>query len=321
MSSFGRDEGRTLPPSVDAFINMRDLVVGDNDWYNVTPSVRRAIEGFALILRDHEARLMNGGGESIGSPIGRTNSSSAAEVTTLKERIARLEEELAVTKRRVAEVTNVAVTAASDAKGAVIESHSIRPDVDRLQHGLSSLHTAVGAHLKDIRGKVANAGSNPGTPTAGMNGESPGVDDLRRRVRDLEGDVERFFNEGGDGASGGTTGGVARRVAALEDNQKTLERRTQRVERVVDDVRSLADRRARAEETERLRELRLGGGGEKASRVTNSGRGRGRRGSSSSDSSPSEDEETWHGSSGKKDDPIALLAGASVSTGLHGGFG
>ena len=35
----------------------------------------------------------------------------------------------------------------------------------------------------------------------------------------------------------------------------------------------------------------------------------------------SEDEETWHGSSGKKDDPIALLAGASVSTGLHGGFG
>lgn len=317
MSSFGRDEGRTLPPSVDAFINMRDLVVGDNDWYNVTPSVRRAIEGFALILRDHEARLMNGG----ESPIGRT-SSSAAEVTTLKERIARLEEELAVTKRRVAEVTNVAVTAASDAKGAVIESHSIRPDVDRLQHGLSSLHTAVGAHLKDIRGKVANAGSNPGTPTAGMNGESPGVDDLRRRVRDLEGDVERFFNEGGDGATGGgTTGGVARRVAALEDNQKTLERRTQRVERVVDDVRSLADRRARAEETERLRELRLGGGGEKASRVTNSGRGRGRRGSSSSDSSSSEDEETWHGSSGKKDDPIALLAGASVSTGLHGGFG
>ena len=61
---------------MDAFINMRDLVVGDNDWYNVTPSVRRAIEGFALILRDHEARLMNGGGESIGSPIGRTSSSA-----------------------------------------------------------------------------------------------------------------------------------------------------------------------------------------------------------------------------------------------------
>ena len=211
MSSFGRDEGRTLPPSVDAFINMRDLVVGDNDWYNVTPSVRRAIEGFALILRDHEARLMNGGGESIGSPIGRT-SSSAAEVTSLKERIARLEEELAVTKRRVAEVTNVAVTAASDAKGAVIESHSIRPDVDRLQHGLSSLHTAVGAHLKDIRGKVANAGSNPGTPTAGMNGESPGVDDLRRRVRDLEGDVERFFNEEVTGRPGGPR--AASRVAS-----------------------------------------------------------------------------------------------------------
>ena len=27
--SLARDEARTLPPSVDAFINMRDLVVGD----------------------------------------------------------------------------------------------------------------------------------------------------------------------------------------------------------------------------------------------------------------------------------------------------
>jgi len=335
--SFARDEGRTLPPSVDAFINMRDLVVGDNDWYNVTPSVRRAIEGFALILRDHEARLMNGGDS--GSPIATARSpvsprrspsdefgSSTLEVAQLKDRITRLEEELAVAKRRVAEVTDVAVRAASDAKTAVVDVDAIRPDVDRLAAGLSSLHTAVGAHLKDIRGELANGNlgnSNPGTPT-GTGGsvppEGPGggeTVDLARRVRGLEGDVERIVV--GDGQSAG----VARRVAALEDNHKTLERRTRRVERVVEDVRSAEDRRARADEAERMRELRLGGRGGGGS---GGGGGRRRRGSSSSSSS-SEDGREWSsgkdgiGSSGKRNDPIAALAGASVSTGLHGGFG
>ena len=36
---------------------MRDLTLGINDWYNVTPSVRRAIEGFALILQSQQAHL------------------------------------------------------------------------------------------------------------------------------------------------------------------------------------------------------------------------------------------------------------------------
>ena len=36
---------------------------------------------------------------------------------------------------------------------------------------------------------------------------------------------------------------------------------TRRVERVVEDVRSAEDRRARADEAERMRELRLGGRG------------------------------------------------------------
>ena len=319
--SFARDEGRTLPPSVDAFINMRDLVVGDNDWYNVTPSVRRAIEGFALILRDHEARLMNGG----------DSGSSTLEVAQLKDRITRLEEELAVAKRRVAEVTDVAVRAASDAKTAVVDVDAIKPDVDRLAAGLSSLHTAVGAHLKDIRGELANGNlgnSNPGTPTGtGGSGsvppEGPGggetMDDLARRVRDLEGDVERIV------VADGQSAGVARRVAALEDNHKTLERRTRRVERVVEDVRSAEDRRARADEAERMRELRLGGRGGGSG---GGGGGRRRRGSSSSSSSSSsEDGREWSsgkdgkGSSGRGNDPIAALAGASVSTGLHGGFG
>ena len=137
---------------------MRDLVVGDNDWYNVTPSVRRAIEGFALILRDHEARLMNGGDSTTATARSPSEEfgSSTLEVAQLKDRIARLEEELAVAKRRVAEVTDVAVRAASDAKTAVVEVNAVRPDVDRLATGLSSLHTAVGAHLKDIRGELAN---------------------------------------------------------------------------------------------------------------------------------------------------------------------
>jgi hypothetical protein len=331
--SLARDEARTLPPSVDAFINMRDLVVGDNDWYNVTPSVRRAIEGFALILRDHEARLMNGGESRSPTATARSPSdefgSSTLEVAQLKDRIARLEEELVVAKRRVAEVTDVAVRAASDAKTAVVEVNAVRPDVDRLATGLSSLHTAVGAHLKDIRGELANGvgTSNPGTPTSasgppegGRGGTGRETDgDLARRVRDLEGDVERLVD-----ADGGA--GVARRVAVLEDNHKTLERRTRRVERVVEDVRSAEDRRARADEAERMRELRLGAGRGLGGGSTSGGGPRRRRGSSSSSSS-SEDGREWSsgkdgkvGSSGK-DDPIAALAGASVSTGLHGGFG
>ena len=308
---------------MDAFINMRDLVVGDNDWYNVTPSVRRAIEGFALILRDHEARLMNGGDSRSPMATARSPSeefgSSTLEVAQLKDRIARLEEELAVAKRRVAEVTDVAVRAASDAKTAVVEVDAIRPDVDRLANGLSSLHTAVGAHLKDIRGTLANGtpgnSNSPGTPT-GTGGSGPPeggeIGDLTRRVRDLEGDVERIV-VGSDGQSAG----VARRVAALEDNHKTLERRTRRVERVVEDVRSAEDRRARAEEAERMRELRLGG---HAGGGPSGGGGPRRRRGSSSSSSSSEDGREWS-SSGRGDDPIAALAGASVSTGLHGGFG
>ena len=237
----------------------------------------------------------------------------------LKDRIARLEEELAVAKRRVAEVTDVAVRAASDAKTAVVEVDAIRPDVDRLANGLSSLHTAVGAHLKDIRGTLANGtpgnSNSPGTPT-GTGGSGPPeggeIGDLTRRVRDLEGDVERIV-VGSDGQSAG----VARRVAALEDNHKTLERRTRRVERVVEDVRSAEDRRARAEEAERMRELRLGG---HAGGGPSGGGGPRRRRGSSSSSSSSEDGREWS-SSGRGDDPIAALAGASVSTGLHGGFG
>mgnify|MGYP004043167897 CR=1 FL=1 len=175
---------------------------------------------------------------------------------------------------------------------------------------------------EDIRGELANGvgTSNPGTPTSasgppeggrgGTGGETDG--DLARRVRDLEGDVERLVD-----ADGGA--GVARRVAVLEDNHKTLERRTRRVERVVEDVRSAEDRRARADEAERMRELRLGAGRGLGGGSTSGGGPRRRRGSSSSSSS-SEDGREWS-SSGRGDDPIAALAGASVSTGLHGGFG
>ena len=45
------------PRAVDDCVNMRDLTLGINDWYNVTPSVRRAIEGFALILQSQQAHL------------------------------------------------------------------------------------------------------------------------------------------------------------------------------------------------------------------------------------------------------------------------
>jgi len=36
---------------------VRDVSLGINDWYNVAPSVRRAVEGFALLLKNHAAHL------------------------------------------------------------------------------------------------------------------------------------------------------------------------------------------------------------------------------------------------------------------------
>ena len=44
-------------PHVDEAVNFRDLALGINDWYNVTPSVRVAIEGLALVVQDQAARL------------------------------------------------------------------------------------------------------------------------------------------------------------------------------------------------------------------------------------------------------------------------
>lgn len=45
------------PRTVDDAVSVRDVSLGINDWYNVAPSVRRAIEGFALVLKDHTAHL------------------------------------------------------------------------------------------------------------------------------------------------------------------------------------------------------------------------------------------------------------------------
>ena len=42
---------------VEDVVNMRDLALGVNDWYNVTPSIRRAMEGFASILQEQAAHL------------------------------------------------------------------------------------------------------------------------------------------------------------------------------------------------------------------------------------------------------------------------
>ena len=143
---------------------------------------------------------MNGGDSGSPMPTARSPASprrspsdefgsSTLEVAQLKDRIARLEEELAVAKRRVAEVTDVAVRAASDAKTAVVDVNAIRPDVDRLAAGLSSLHTAVG-RLKDIPTTVTASvaptrARRPGGRVGPFEAGRPGMVDLARRARDL----------------------------------------------------------------------------------------------------------------------------------------
>jgi hypothetical protein len=101
-------------PHVDEAVNFRDLALGIGDWYNVTPSVRVAIEGLALVVQDQAARLERfdtqfGGRQFRGPPPGtpffpgshHDQAHSSEDMTMLIERVDRLSNELATTKAKL----------------------------------------------------------------------------------------------------------------------------------------------------------------------------------------------------------------------------
>ena len=98
-------------PQVDEAVNFRDLALGINDWYNVTPSVRVAIEGLALVVQDQAARLERfeahfglhpnppTGAQRPGTA--RSITDGAGDVAMLSERVEHLSQELAATKAKL----------------------------------------------------------------------------------------------------------------------------------------------------------------------------------------------------------------------------
>ena len=98
-------------PQVDEAVNFRDLALGINDWYNVTPSVRVAIEGLALVVQDQAARLERFEahfGMHPNPPTGaqrpgtaRSITDGAGDVAMLSERVEHLSQELAATKAKL----------------------------------------------------------------------------------------------------------------------------------------------------------------------------------------------------------------------------
>ena len=121
----------------------------------------------------------------------------------------------------------------------------------QLTVGLQQLHAAVGASLKERPTTTA---------VRAMIEERSKENDLVARVSALE--VEADASANAEGAGEGerraleTINAVSRRVGVLEDNSHAMERRQQRTERVVEDVRRALDARTRREEVSTIRKIR-----------------------------------------------------------------
>lgn len=121
----------------------------------------------------------------------------------------------------------------------------------QLTVGLQQLHAAVGASLKE----------RPTTSAVrAMIEERSKEKDLDARVSALEAEADADASAGGAGGGGRraleTINAVSRRVGVLEDSAHAMERRQQRTERVVEDVRRALDVRTRREEVSTIRKIR-----------------------------------------------------------------
>ena len=121
----------------------------------------------------------------------------------------------------------------------------------QLTVGLQQLHAAVGASLKE----------RPTTSAVrAMIEERSKEKDLDARVSALEAEADANASAGGAGGGGRraleTINAVSRRVGVLEDSAHAMERRQQRTERVVEDVRRALDARTRREEVSTIRKIR-----------------------------------------------------------------
>ena len=121
----------------------------------------------------------------------------------------------------------------------------------QLTVGLQQLHAAVGASLKERPTTTA---------VRAMIEERSKENDLVARVSALEAEADASANAEGAGEGERraleTINAVSRRVGVLEDTSHAMERRQQRTERVVEDVRRALDARTRREEVSTIRKIR-----------------------------------------------------------------
>lgn len=178
-------------PQVDEAVNFRDLALGINDWYNVTPSVRVAIEGLALVVQDQAARLERFEahfGMHPNPPTGpqrpgtaRSITDGAGDVAMLSERVEHLSQELAATKAKLRAVessrggaddalasaaeracdlaTKRAETAAREAGAAARECRSFEQAVARAESAASEATRARDAFAASLAVKTESSES------------------------------------------------------------------------------------------------------------------------------------------------------------------
>ena len=210
-------------PQVDEAVNFRDLALGINDWYNVTPSVRVAIEGLALVVQDQAARLErfeahfgmhpNPPTGAPGRPgTARSMADGAGDVAMLSERVEHLSQELAATKAKLRAVessrggaddamasaaeracdlaTKRAETAAREAGAAARECRSFEQAVARAESAASEATRARDAFAASLAVKTESSESRVRAAAAKAEVRCrEAADDVRRAealVRDVD---------------------------------------------------------------------------------------------------------------------------------------
>ena len=210
-------------PQVDEAVNFRDLALGINDWYNVTPSVRVAIEGLALVVQDQAARLErfeahfgmhpNPPAGAPGRPgTARSMADGAGDVAMLSERVEHLSQELAATKAKLRAVessrggaddamasaaeracdlaTKRAETAAREAGAAARECRSFEQAVARAESAASEATRARDAFAASLAVKTESSESRVRAAAAKAEVRCrEAADDVRRAealVRDVD---------------------------------------------------------------------------------------------------------------------------------------
>lgn len=282
-------------------IDRHDLSKGLNDWYNVTPSVRRAIEHFATVLDAQSRHLERLDRVVVGLSLGGLDAEDDGATPAWMTSYLRNGDDAATT-------TPVAPSSRDGGgDGAFWTPSSGLGEPGKSAGGVSGGFPVVRSRASAMRERVDALGAELTTDRASIAALSGAISQLHAAVgtnlkdRPTTEKVREMIDAASSAASGGdggTAGDLGKRVAALESKQ-------QRDKRVLDELRRTFDARARADESGYLRKLRAAAAGDESDEDDDAGRGGG-----------------GARSRGRgRTDRLGALAGASVSSGFGGSGG